>query len=116
MEQKILKAVLLLRQVGNRYDPKEVQIEQVRETYSTYLTETDLDAWIGSLQEELEKTPEQREKESQEMIERLCEADLEEFRRDMDRYEYEYCPSASAGDYSPSHPWDAPGMSVRDFI
>lgn len=30
--------------------------------------------------------------------------------------EDEYIPSASAGDYSPSNPWDAPGMSVRDFI
>lgn len=28
----------------------------------------------------------------------------------------EYTPSATAGDYSPSNPWDAPGMSVRDFI
>lgn len=27
-----------------------------------------------------------------------------------------YCPSATNGDYSPSNPWDAPGMSVRDFI
>ena len=27
-----------------------------------------------------------------------------------------YCPSATAGDYSPSNPWDAPGMSVSDFI
>ena len=26
------------------------------------------------------------------------------------------CPSATAGDYSPSNPWDAPGMSVKDFI
>lgn len=38
------------------------------------------------------------------------------------RYELEeeeeghYCPSATAGDYSPSSPWNAPGMSVRDFI
>lgn len=24
--------------------------------------------------------------------------------------------SATGGDYSPSSPWDAPGMSVRDFI
>lgn len=40
-------------------------------------------------------------------------------------YEYEeafklsdeyYTPSATAGDYSPSHPWDAPGMSISDFI
>ena len=25
-------------------------------------------------------------------------------------------PSAEAGDYSPGNPWDAPGMSIRDFI
>lgn len=30
--------------------------------------------------------------------------------------EDEYCPSATRGDYSPSNPWDAPGMSVKDFI
>ena len=28
----------------------------------------------------------------------------------------EYCPSSTNGDYSPSSPWNAPGMSVRDFI
>lgn len=28
----------------------------------------------------------------------------------------DYCPSATNGDYSPSNPWDAPGMSIRDFI
>jgi hypothetical protein len=27
-----------------------------------------------------------------------------------------YCPSSTAGDYSPSSPWNAPGLSVRDFI
>lgn len=27
-----------------------------------------------------------------------------------------YVPSATNGDYGPSNPWDAPGMSVRDFI
>jgi hypothetical protein len=26
------------------------------------------------------------------------------------------CPSATAGDYSPSAPWNAPGMSIHDFI
>ena len=30
--------------------------------------------------------------------------------------EEEYVPSAENGDYGPSNPWDAPGMSVRDFI
>jgi hypothetical protein len=28
----------------------------------------------------------------------------------------EYTPSSTGGDYSPSNPWDAPGMSVSDFI
>lgn len=27
-----------------------------------------------------------------------------------------YCPSSTSGDYSPSNPWDAPGMSIKDFI
>ena len=30
--------------------------------------------------------------------------------------EEDYVPSAENGDYGPSNPWDAPGMSVRDFI
>ena len=34
----------------------------------------------------------------------------------LDCSDEEYCPSATNGDYSPSNPWDAPGMSVRDFI
>lgn len=29
------------------------------------------------------------------------------------RYEYTSC---TAGDYGPGNPWDAPGMSIRDFI
>lgn len=28
----------------------------------------------------------------------------------------EYTPSATNGDYSPSNPWDAPGMKLSDFI
>lgn len=28
----------------------------------------------------------------------------------------EYCPSSTNHDYSPSNPWNAPGMSVSDFI
>lgn len=33
----------------------------------------------------------------------------------QDMYDY-YTPSASRGDYSPSSPWNAPGMSIHDFI
>ena len=28
----------------------------------------------------------------------------------------DYVPSSTNGDYSPSNPWDAPGMSIKDFI
>ena len=28
----------------------------------------------------------------------------------------EYVPSSENGDYSPSNPWDAPGMKMSDFI
>lgn len=34
----------------------------------------------------------------------------------VDEDEEEYVPSAENGDYSPSNPWDAPGMSINDFI
>ena len=31
-------------------------------------------------------------------------------------YRNDYTPSAENGDYSPSNPWDAPGMRMSDFI
>lgn len=34
---------------------------------------------------------------------------------ECDEEEY-YTPSCTAGDYGPSNPWDAPGMSIHDFI
>ena len=45
--------------------------------------------------------------------------ELDFLREDMNKNmpeDDEYTPSATAGDYSPSNPWDAPGMSIRDFI
>ena len=27
-----------------------------------------------------------------------------------------YTPSSTAGDSGPGNPWDAPGMSIRDFL
>ena len=88
---KILKAVLLLRRV-NRYQSKE---EQIAEADKYYSDET-LDEWIEYL-----KKPEE-EPEFEEVPEIV-----EEERR------YTSC---TAHDYSPSNPWDAPGMSIKDFI
>ena len=36
--------------------------------------------------------------------------------RGIDLEAKEYIPSAENGDYSPSNPWDAPGMKISDFI
>lgn len=88
---KILKAVLLLRRI-NRDQSKEKQIAEVDRYYSDEM----LDDWI----EALKKPEEETEFEgSPEIIE------------EEQRY-----TSCTARDYSPSNPWDAPGMSIRDFI
>lgn len=34
----------------------------------------------------------------------------------LDDFYGNYCPSCTNGDYSPGNPWDAPGMSIHDFI
>ena len=46
------------------------------------------------------------------------EFDIDGVRSDNDGYfdEDEYVPSSANGDYGPSNPWDAPGMSIHDFI
>ena len=57
----------------------------------------------------------------------MCATDEEEIAmaEECDRYEEgrpscleddDYTPSATHGDYSPSCPWNAPGMSIHDFI
>lgn len=35
---------------------------------------------------------------------------------EFDEDDEDYVPSAENGDYGPSNPWDAPGMSIHDFI
>lgn len=88
---KILKAVLLLRRT-NRYQSKEEQIAEAERYYSDEV----LDEWIESL-----KNPEPES----------------EFTDEPEYIEQEnYYTSCTARDYSPSNPWDAPGMSIRDFI
>lgn len=46
------------------------------------------------------------------------DADVDEFDEgfEWDEPLADYIPSAENGDYSPSNPWDAPGMKMSDFI
>lgn len=47
----------------------------------------------------------------------LCQNFVSDYEEYLDPdYDSHYTPSATAGDYSPSNPWNAPGMSVHDFI
>lgn len=116
INQKILKAVLLLRNYNlNRYSTKEEQIAEQFSWYKKgYTTEEQIDEWIEELKKEIAKTPEQREKESKEFIEHLYEQEWQEAKKELE--DKCYTSSATNGDYSPSHPWDAPGMCIGDFI
>lgn len=61
----------------------------------------------------LEETPkEEQEKLQEEYDEYLLDCEC----LDFDYEDDEYVPSSTNGDYSPSNPWDAPGMSIWDFI
>lgn len=85
IDLKSLKGVLLLRKAGNKFSSKEEQIaEQKRWLKEGFITEKSIDEWIDSLKEELAKTPEQKEKESAEMIEWLMECDAREAEKDFD--------------------------------
>lgn len=88
---KILKAVLLLRRV-NRHQSKEEQIAEAEKHY----TDQQLDEWIEMLkhQEDEPEFDEEPEYHNEEIQHSSC----------------------TERDYSPSNPWDAPGMSVKDFI
>lgn len=44
------------------------------------------------------------------------EIDWDEFCKSELEFEEHYCSSATNRDYGPGNPWDAPGMSVKDFI
>lgn len=92
---KILKAVLLLRKV-NRYESKEKQMAEIEEFY----TDQQLDEWIDAM-----KNPEPETEYDGEELEYFG---LEEPER--------LHTSCTEHDYSPSNPWDAPGMSIKDFI
>lgn len=78
MDQKILKAVLMLRQLGNKYQSKE---EQIAEQEKWLKLDKDyaeqFDEWIDWMRNELAKTPEQREEESRIASEMMAESEWE---------------------------------------
>jgi hypothetical protein len=92
-KELILHAVLLLRTV-NRYDSKDAQMED----FEKYISNDQLIDYIYHFHD---PQPEWD-------CESLGESDY-----DDDHTLYSSC---TAGDYGPSNPWDAPGMSVYDFI
>lgn len=131
---KILKGVLLLRawrkytakvdkesygesyeafldMFGCRVITKEEDIKSVKSCYK-YLSEEEFEEWLDSLRKDLKKTPEELEEESRIACEEIAEREAQELYDEL----HCGCPSSTAGDYSPSNPWNAPGMSIRDFI
>ena len=90
---KILKATLLLRRV-NKYRSKEERISEYEKYYDDELLDREIEAL---------KNP-------------VTGAEIpieDDYQEEVEDY---YSPSCTAGDYSPSNPWNAPGMSVADFI
>lgn len=77
LKLKILKATLMLRKLGNKYQTKEEQIAEFTEWF-TADREADLDEWIEGLREELNKTPEQREEETRMISEEVARREAEQ--------------------------------------
>lgn len=57
-------------------------------------------------------------------VAKLSDTEAEYFGLDMEQYKAatdkdaddHMVPSSTGGDYSPANPWDAPGMSISDFL
>lgn len=80
-DQMILKAILLLRKCGNKYQSKEEQIAEQKKWLAEIPGYADeFEGWIQALKEDLAKTPEQREAEFEEFLEREAEYDYQEQR------------------------------------
>ncbi len=93
---EILKAVLMLRRCGNKYQSKEEQIAEQKQWLRDFPEYAEgFDDWVDSMREDLKKTPEQRaaeeEAELQYTIERESEIvrkqEMEMFRNDRDEWD-----------------------------
>ena len=104
----ILKGTLILREIlGIKVNSKEETIRMGQK-----YTDAELSFWISFLREETQKTADMKEKEAEERSRWEMEHDGPQDCMKSGR-EYTCCTSH---DYGPSNPWDAPGMSIRDFI
>ena len=88
----VLHAVLLLRTINKNWT-KEKDIEM----YNS-ISDADLIDYIEHF----------NDPEPEFCLDEFCEEEAE--------FEERYSPSATNRDYGPSNPWDAPGMSISDFI
>lgn len=103
-EELVLHAVLLLRTV-NCYESKEKQIAYYTKKYAG--KKAALIEYIYHFQYP-EPDFDELAPSSDDDIEWEC--------TDEENCTDEEYSSCTAGDYSPSCPWNAPGMSIRDFI
>lgn len=104
----ILKGALILREIlGVRVNSKE-ETTRMAQKY----TDAELSFWISFLREESHKAADIREKEAEERIQWEVDHDSPQNCMESGR-EYTCCTNH---DYGSLNPWDAPGMSVRDFI
>ena len=103
--------------------------KEVKKTY-TYVIESDADGreymydpnyadykdewWCKKYAQGADNYPWDFAKHGLDIPEEVDTLDFEDVEEDEE--DEEYTPSATRGDYSPSNPWDAPGMNIHDFI
>lgn len=81
-ELKILKATLMLRKLGNTYSTKEEQREEFTEWFKG--RDEELENWINEMREELKKTPEQREREAEQMAREMAELEARQAAQEIE--------------------------------
>lgn len=117
-DRKTLKAVLLLDRLFGGDNPKgHLKRKKSSMRNAELLTDSELDEWLLDLEWQWTLGGISLE-------ERLSGDSGQEEAPDgdggpgswQDEDDWCYTPSVTGGDYGPGNPWDAPGMSIHDFI
>jgi len=128
LDQKILKYELLNARLikitnGGVITPEQ-KVRNIRDARKMAADNPDLqefygerayDIFIAEVKADLALTPEERAERERIEAARLADAEAA-WDAAYAAEERFYCPSSTAGDYGPGNPWDAPGMSIHDFI